>query len=164
MYCAGVMTWGEAFPTSAGLAGVGSTSPARGRPAVADMLTLCLLRLWMISGNFLRAAQPVWFFAWPGAIFLRAGALQASLLMSCCIHVYIISSSWAVRPQLAWWVHISVLQIITFHHCTNLLQVPCPSCISYSLHTQPTTTSTTYPLLLIHLYLHHQPYSTKMEL
>jgi hypothetical protein len=34
-------TWGEAFPTSAGLAGVGSTSPARGRP-VADML-LCLL-------------------------------------------------------------------------------------------------------------------------
>jgi hypothetical protein len=30
------MTWGEAFPTSAGLAGVGSTSPARGRP-VADI-------------------------------------------------------------------------------------------------------------------------------
>jgi hypothetical protein len=87
------MTWGEAFPTLAGLAGVGSTSPAQGRP-VADML-LCLLRLCMISGDFLRAAQPVCVFAWPGAIFLRAGAIrQASLvLMSGCIHVYIISSS-----------------------------------------------------------------------
>jgi hypothetical protein len=32
------------------------------------------------------------FFAWPGAIFLRAGALQASLLMSCCIHTYMSTS------------------------------------------------------------------------
>jgi hypothetical protein len=48
------MTWGDS-PTSAGLAGVASTSPARGRP-VADIL-LCLLRLCLISGNFLHAAQ-----------------------------------------------------------------------------------------------------------
>jgi hypothetical protein len=53
------MTWGGVFPTSAGPAGVGSTSPARGRP-VADIL-LCLLRLCMFSGNLLRDAQPVCF-------------------------------------------------------------------------------------------------------
>jgi hypothetical protein len=83
------MTWGDCPYTSAGLAGVGGTSPAQGRP-VADVLP-CLLLLCMISGNFLRAAQPVCVLARPGAIFLRA--LQASLMMSCCIHVYIMSSA-----------------------------------------------------------------------
>jgi hypothetical protein len=120
-----VMTWADC-PTSAGLAGVGSTSPARGRP-VADML-LCLLLLCMISGNFWRAAQHVYLFcAWPGAIFLRAGALQqASLVMSCCpVHVYIISESSCMNSEAATCImsqaHACALQIITFHHCTNLL-------------------------------------------
>jgi hypothetical protein len=71
------MTWGS-YPTlhrSAGLArgksrgSVGRTISAQGRP-VADLL-LCLLRLCMISGNFLHAAQPVYMLAWPGASFLR---------------------------------------------------------------------------------------------
>jgi hypothetical protein len=37
----------------------------------------------------LRVAQPVYLFAWPKAGFLWAGARQASLTMSCCIHIYL---------------------------------------------------------------------------
>jgi hypothetical protein len=82
------MTWGDS-PTSAGMAGVGSTSPAWGRP-VAGVL-LCLLLLCMISGNnFLRAAQPVCFLLGLERFSYGRGRSRP-LLMSCCIHVYIIS-------------------------------------------------------------------------
>jgi hypothetical protein len=77
------MTWGDS-PTTAGLAGVGSTSPARGRP-VADML-LCLLHLCLISGNFFHAAQRACdllvLLGLERFFYLRAGALQASLFSS----------------------------------------------------------------------------------
>jgi hypothetical protein len=73
-------------------------SPARGRP-VADFL-LCLCCVCVFSGNSLRVAQPVYLIAWSGVIFLRAGALQASL--SCCIHVYTsFLPACTVRPWLA---------------------------------------------------------------
>jgi hypothetical protein len=43
----------------------------------------------MFSGSTLHVNQPVCLFAWPGAVFLLAGAIQASLtIMSCCIHAY----------------------------------------------------------------------------
>ena len=85
------MTWGEACPTSAGLAGVGSTSPARGRP-VADML-LCLLRWCMLSGNLLRAAQ-LFCLAWSD--FPTGGGapgLPSDVLLHPCLHHIIVMNS-----------------------------------------------------------------------
>jgi hypothetical protein len=61
------------------------------------------------------------------------GAPGLSLIMSCCIHVYLMSSSCTVSPQLAC-IRPCALQIITLYHCTNLLY---PARISYYLHTQP---------------------------
>jgi hypothetical protein len=72
------MTWGDS-PTSAGLAGVGSTSPARWR-LVADML-LCLLRLCLISGNFLHAC-----FLHPCLHIMLAMYSEFGVRSKLCIH------------------------------------------------------------------------------
>jgi hypothetical protein len=100
---------------------------------VADIL-LCLLRLCLISGNFLhwRCATCVWpaCLAGPGAIFLRAGALQASLFSRLAASL---SSHHAPHVQ---WVHLhthdclspcaSVTQLVLTYHVVNLLAC-CPN-------------------------------------
>jgi hypothetical protein len=82
------MMWGDC-PTSAGLAGVGSTSPARGRP-VADMLLLCLLRL---CDNFIQVIScvlrslSVFCLAWSD--FSTGGGapgLSSDVLLHPCLH------------------------------------------------------------------------------
>jgi hypothetical protein len=98
-------------------------------------LSIYIYYLCMLSGNFLRAAQPVCIFAWPGAIFLRAGALQASLLMSCCtpcLHHIIVMNSEAAACMMSQHVCTADHNIPSLHY---QLALPCPSCISYSLHT-----------------------------
>jgi hypothetical protein len=48
------------------------------------MMCLC-----MFSGNFLRAAQRVYMFAWPGAIFLRVGrdTQHTNATYVCCVRM-----------------------------------------------------------------------------
>jgi hypothetical protein len=67
-------------------------------------MLLCLLRLYMISGNFLRAAQPVCVFAWPGAIFLRGGGapgLSSDVLLHPCLHHIIVMNSEAAACMMS---------------------------------------------------------------
>jgi hypothetical protein len=148
-----VMTWGGAFPTSSSPARVGSTSPARGRP-VADML-LCLLRLCMLSGNFLRAAQPVCFFdclAWSD--FPTGGGapcLSSDVLLHPCLHHIIVINSEAAACMMSQHVCTADHNIPSLHS----LALPCPSCISYSLaYTKPTLIYTYSCLHAFHISWH----------
>jgi hypothetical protein len=91
--------------TSAGLQALSNRAlPVEGRP-VADIL-LCPCCVCVLSGSFLHAAHACslstvyLLFAWFGAIFLeRAGAPQASLMMSCGIHVSTSCSPCTVSPS-----------------------------------------------------------------
>jgi len=90
--------WG--YPTLAGLQAFGSPPPAQKRPVANFLLYLCCV--CVLSGNFLRFAQRVYLFAWPGVIFLRAGALQASfVLLHPCLHIHASCSPCTVGPWLA---------------------------------------------------------------
>jgi hypothetical protein len=109
------MTWSGAFPTSASPVGVGSTSPARGRP-VADML-LCLLRLCMFSGNPLRAAQ-LFCLAWSD--FPTGGGapgLSSDVLLHPCLHHIIVMNSEPAACMLSQHVCTADHNMPSLHHC-----------------------------------------------
>jgi hypothetical protein len=103
-------------------------------------MMLCLLRWCMLSGNFLRATPPVCFLLGleRSDFPVRAGALQASLLMSCCIHAclqhIIVMNSEVSACMMSQHVCTADHNIPSLH---SSFALPCPSCISYSLrHTQ----------------------------
>jgi len=100
--------WG--YPTLAGLQAFGSPPPAQKRPVANFLLYLCCVCL-LFSGNFLRLAQPVYLFAWPGVIFLWEGRsrpllwrLAISMSTSCTQYMmYSEAASWAcVRTCVQW--------------------------------------------------------------
>jgi hypothetical protein len=75
--------------------------------------------------------------AGPGVIFLRAGALQASLFLSCCIHVYALlltmysEATACIRQLMCTAVsQLSSAQIIPLHHYAYLLY---PACLFFLL-------------------------------